>query len=238
MTAAEENKLSMYEALYDFGQDTAWTTLIASVPDVANGFVQIGYLLTPIIGPVGAAAKRDTHKARKEGATQDKTDRRKAIIDTLLPIAGPLSSLGSKLGDNEIVAVADVTETDLFKMRDGLLGSRARSIHTLATENAAALASGKNITATHLGALDTAILAWETKVQRPRQQAAAATGEAAAIKDGIKALDTFVKKQLDKDMLFFRTSAPSFYTAYLAARVIHDTSGKKKPAGPPAPPAP
>lgn len=234
MTASEENKLSMYEAVYDFGQDPAWASLIATVPDVANGFVQLGYLLQPIIGPVGATSKRNTHTARSEGATQDKKDRRKAIIDTLLPIAGPLSSLGAKLEDNEIIAVADTNESELKGLRDGLLGSRARSIHTLATANAAGL-TPKGITPAHLTALDNAITEWETKVQRPRQQKAAATGEGAVIKDGLKALDAYVKKQLDKDMLFFRTSALSFYTAYLASRVIHDTAGKKKPAGPPAP---
>lgn len=237
MTAAEENKLSMYEAVYDFGQDPAWATIIATVPDVANAFVQIGYLLQPIIGPVGAATKRDTHKTRSEGATQDKKDRRTAIIDSLLPIAGPLSSLGASSGDNEIIAVAKVTKSSLQGMRDGLLGSRARSIHTLAAANAAGLVP-KGITATHLGTLDATITDWELKVQRPRQQKAAATGESVNIKAGLKALDDFVKKQLDKDMLFFRTSAASFYTAYLAARVIHDTAAKKKPAAPPAPPVP
>jgi hypothetical protein len=235
MNANEENKLSMYEAVYDFGQDPAWAALIATVPDVANGFTQVGYLLQPIIGPVGASTKHTTSRAQSKGATVNKTTRRKNLAAITMAVAGPLSALGASLNDAEIVAVADTSAPKLLKLRDGILGSRARSIHTLAVPNAAALAP-KGVGTTDLTNLDNAIGDWEANVQRPRQQAAAATGQATVISDSLKALDDFVKKQLDKLMIPFKTKAPAFHASYLASRVIHDTAGKKKT--PPATPTP
>jgi len=236
MDADQENKLSMYEAVYDFGQDPAWAPLIATVADVANGFVQVGYLLDPITGIVsgggGSSAKQITSKAQGEGATADKKARRQTLAETAMPVAGPLFALGAALGDNEISAVADTTEAKLLKLRDGILGSRCSSIHTLATLHAAALVP-KGVTALMLTDLLTAITDWDDKVQRPRQHKAAATGEKVVIEQALAALDDFVKKQLDKMMLVFKKPHPSFYAAYKAARVIHDTNS---PGAPPAPP--
>ena len=227
----------MYLALYDFGQDAAWAAPIATVPALGNGFVQLGYLLDPITGLLGggggAGEEQTTGTQQGLGATADKKQRRKDLTEATLAVAGPLSALGSALGDNEMVAIADITASKLQTMRDGLLGSRARSIHAVATAHAAALVAN-GVTSVERNALAAAITGWIARVQRPRQRKAFAKAQAVVIEKSLQALDVFVKTQLDKLMLPFKAKAPSFHAAYQASRVIHDNPGGS--GSPPAPP--
>jgi len=233
MNDREENKVSMFEAVNDFGQDPAWAAVIASVDDLQNGFAQLGHLLPPI---TGSTTSQNTSTQQGKGATADKKARKAALVDGILAVSGPLSALGAQLDDNEMIAVADTSAAKLSKLRDGILGSRATSIHTLATAHAAALIP-KGVTAAKLTALATLTANWEARLQRPRQHKAEAAGHKVAVTNAIKLLDTFLKKQLDKLMLPFRSTHPSFYAAYKAARVIHDTAGAGE-EDPPPPPTP
>ena len=231
MNDLQEDQLSMYEAVLEFSMDPAWTTLIGSVPDLENAFAQIAHLLTPV---TGGSTGQGSSTQQGKGATTDKKGRKNALVDVIIAVSGPLSAHGAATGDNEIIAVADTSAARLRKLRDGILGSRATSIHTLATAHAAALVP-KGVTAATLNALTTFTGNWTAQIQRPRQHKAQAAARAVEIKNGLKALDALVKKQIDKMMLPFRASAPSFYAAYQASRVIHNTAAKKKAPAPPPP---
>ena len=232
MTALQENKLSMYHAVVSFSLDTPWLALIASVPALQNGFASLGHLLTPLDA---SSTGQTTSTQQSTGATQDKKTRKDNLINAILAVAGPLYALGAALGNNEIVAVANTTASKLKVMRDDLLGSRATSIHTLATANAAALVPN-GVGPGQLSALLNQRNTWNANTQRPRQLKASATGHGVNLSAQLKVIDALLKNQLDKLMLPFKASNPSFYSVYLANRVIHDTSGKKKT--PPAPPPP
>ena len=145
-----------------------------------------------------------------------------------------LFALGASLGDNEMKAVANLTESKLKTMRDDLLGSRANSIHVFATANAAALIPA-GVTAAQLTALNNQKNTWLANTQRPRQLKAVAKGHTVNLLAQIKTIDALLKEQLDKLMLPFKATNPSFYADYTANRVIHDTHGKKKAPAPPTP---
>ena len=229
----------MFDAVYDFGLDPAWAATIATVPALGNAFVQVGYLLDPINGILGggggANEGQTTSTQQGLGATADKKDRRTVLTNATLAVAGPLSAYGAAQGDHQIMAVSNITPSKLLTMRDGLLASRARSVHTLAAAHAAALVS-RGVTSLELDALADAVTDWRNKVQRPRLHKALARGQSAIITKALKALDLFVKTQLDKLMLPFAQKDPGFYAAYKAARVIHDNPGGGGGGAPPPPP--
>ncbi len=232
MTATHENKLSMYHAVVSFSLDTPWLALIASVPARQNGFSTLGHLLSPLDA---SSTGQTTSTQQSTGATLDKKTRKENLINAILAVAGPLYALGAALGNNEITAVANTTASKLRSMRDDLLGSRATSIQTLASANAAALIPN-GAGAAHLTTLLNQRNTWNANTQRPRQLKASATGHGVNLTAQVKVIDALLKNQIDKLMLPFKAINPSFYAVYLANRVIHDTSGKKKT--PPAPPVP
>ena len=233
MTAIQENKLSMYHAVVSFSLDTPWLALIASVPALQNGFSTLGHLLSPLDA---SSTGQTTSTQQSTGATQDKKIRRDNLINAILAVAGPLYALGASLGHNEMSAVADVTPSKLKTMRDDLLGSRATSIHTLATANAAALVPN-GVGPAHLTTLLNQRNTWNASTQRPRQLKATAKGHTTSLAAQMKVIDALLKKQLDKLMLPFKASNPNFHAVYTANRVIHDTSGPT-PTAPPVPPVP
>ena len=231
MTAVQENKLSMYRAVVTFSDDAPWVSIIASVPMLQNKFAALGHLVTPLDA---SGEGQSTSTQQSTGATEDKKNRRTSLIIAILAVAGPLYALGASLGDNEMTAVADVTESRLKTLRDDLLGSRANSIHVLASANAPALIPA-GVTAANLLDLLNRKNTWIANSQRPRQLKAVAKGHSATLVTQFKAVDALLKEQIDKLVLPFKATSPSFYAVYTANRVIHDTAGKKKAPAPPVP---
>ena len=231
MTIIQENKLSMYRAVFTFSDDIPWVTLIATVPMLQNKFAILGHLLTPL---EAGSEGQSTSTQQSTGATADKSTRRANLVTAILAVAAPLYAVAASLGDNEIKAVADVTASKLKALRDDLLGSRANSIHVLASANAAALVPA-GVTAAILLDLLNKKNTWIANTQRPRQLKAVAKGHSATLVAQFKAVDALLKEQIDKLVLPFKATSPSFHAVYTANRVIHDTAGKKKAPAPPVP---
>ena len=232
MTSQQENTLSMCRAVVLFSLDPIWTLLIGTVPAMSNAYAEIAHLL-PTFDTDAEGQTSSTFK--KKGATADKKQRRSALVIAVNAVSGPLYALGDIQGDHEMKAVANVSPSKLTAMRDDILTSRATSIHVLATAHAAALVS-QGVTAAILNNLQAKIAAWSANTQVPRQHIATGKGHALALTNTLKSMTGILKERLDRLMLPFKASHPSFYAVYKASRVIYDHASGQNP--PPAPPTP
>ena len=195
---------------------------------------------------------RDKREATA-GKTEKKQQAEDAMILALVKVASSLYSFARRTKKSEVAAIADVTESQLRKIRDTELASMATSIHTSALANVAALAD-YGVTPAVLTDLQTKTAAFSTPACRNalrragtalgdrESSVAERVGAGAALGDLFDQMDELLKDELDRLIETVRESERDFYNEYFAARVIKDigirhTKPNQPPPTPP-PPAP
>lgn len=126
----------MYRAVLTFSDDVPWVTLIATVPMLQTNSPSSA-TSSPRWMPAAKAKPPAPSKAKAPPST--KRPGAKTSASPSSPSPAPLYAVGAANNDNEMTAVANITPSLLKGLRDDLLGSRATSIHALASANAAAL---------------------------------------------------------------------------------------------------
>ncbi len=183
---------------------------------------------------------RDKREATA-GKTEKKQQAEDAMILALVKVASGLYSFARRTKKSEVAAIADVTESQLRKIRDTEVVSMATSIHTSALANVAALAD-YGVTPAVLTDLQTKTAAFSTALGDRESSVAERVGAGAALGDLFDRMDDLLKDELDRLIETVRESERDFYNEYFAARVIKDigirhTKPNQPPPTPP-PPAP
>ena len=199
----------------------------------------IGDTMTVVNGDLTALAGVDVKAAAPvTGPADDKAVARFELENKILMVANQIAAFGVANDDQTLEGQADLSLTDLDRLKEADLIATTTRIANLATANLAALA-GYGITAavvTALGSLSTRFQGLQTA---PRQAVVDRKKEIGLLPPVASHLLTTLRRRLDRQMTAFKQTQPEFYAGYLAARVIVDRGNPvKKKTAPPTPPAP
>lgn len=172
------------------------------------------------------------------GDAEAKAAARLDLEEKALNIADQLAALAAKTGDHDLAAKVEVNKSQLDRMPDSDLLVTTKRISTAAAANSAVLASDYQVTAAELMALGTAITKFDGMKTAPRDAVVNRKVATLALPDAIAFVRSIYRNELDKMMTRFRKSAPDFYAAYFAARIIVSRAATHAaPKAPVAPPA-
>ena len=161
------------------------------------------------------------------GMTADKQAARDAMTGAALEVAGAVAAYATDIGSGELQAKVDYSETDLNRARDTEVGTICQGIVAAANANVAALADF-GVTADMLTALKSKIDAYNGTVGKPRSARSNTQAAGTSLEAEFAEADKVLSGKLDNLMVTFRTSQPSFYSAYTAARLIVSSPGGHK----------
>ncbi len=175
------------------------------------------------------------------GEAATKVAARTDLEDQAMMIADQLAALAAKTGDHDLAAKVDVNKSQLDRMADSDLLKATGRIATAAADHSTVLASDYAITAAELTALGAAITKFEGMKTAPRNAVVDRKVATLALPEAVNYVRGIYRNELDKLMTRFKKSAPAFYSAYTAARVIVNhaaTHAAKKPVAADTPAAP
>lgn len=213
MNSKQEAKLNMFDAVLTHCQTNA--AIVATVPafDAAvNDFENV-------VDDLQEAAQAEILIITGHAAS--KTEQKEELISITLDVAGALVAFASANNNTVLKEQANLTYSDLNRLKDELLAPACNNIHDLADANAAALVPF-GVTAAKITSLDNAITAYETAVPAPRNAVANRMSVAETIKLKLKEGDEILKERMDKLVIQFKTTEPEFHAAYKANREIID----------------
>jgi hypothetical protein len=173
------------------------------------------------------------------GISLDKARLKRSLVNRALAVAGAAGALAHEAGNQTQAAAFLVTETSLITQRDALLDDTTQNIHDRAALLVAAdpaKAAEYNLTPAALADLQSAITGYAAMLGTPRAAIATRVATTEAIAAEIdRAMDN-LKRVLDRLIVPFESSHPSFAAAYQAARKIVNAGNSH--AGPAATTAP
>ncbi|MBI5471593.1 MAG: hypothetical protein HY961_04535 [Ignavibacteriae bacterium] len=223
MTKPQENKLTMYEAVAEvLRKHQATVNLVKTFTTAQTDF---DVLLEKI-----RATRRGTKEAAA-GKSQSKEQAREMLVLLALKVASALGSFASRTGDQELLALADVKESDFQRARDTGVASIATTIHTRSQEKVDKLAD-YGVTQAVLDNLSTRIADYMLTISRREAGMAEQVASTAALADLFVQADSFLKTELDRFAQILRDADDAFYREYFAARVIKDLGKRYEPKAP------
>jgi hypothetical protein len=197
---------------------------------------------TPAFATAVTAAKSGTAAIRQKqadqettGDTEAKQNARDAVEEQALLIGSQLSALAAETNNPMLEAKVAYDKSTMDKMAVSDLITAAKSIAKAGTDNAAVLASDYGITAAELTEFNDAITALGEMKDAPRQAAVDRKVATMSLPDAITHVRKIYRNRIDKMMEKFKKSAPDFYAAYFAARIIIDRPGGHAAPTPPGP---
>ena len=176
-------------------------------------------------------------QAPTTGHAEGKTNARDLLEEKTLELADQLAALAEVKGDPNLAAGVEMTKSSLDKMPGDDLLTTARRVLKLTGDNLAALADYQ-VTQDDAAELDRRIKAFEPLKSAPRAAIVKRAGVTATLPQLVAANRSLLRNRIDKMMTKFRTSEPTFYAGYQAARVIIDRGQGGQPPAPPTPPTP
>ena len=177
----------------------------------------------------------DTQETPTSGVTGDKAQARNELEEQVLAIADQLSALAVKNGDNDLAAKVEMTKSSLDKMTANQLEQTAERVASLANDNIAALADF-DVAAADVTALNTALAAFSTIKDSPRQAAVGRKAQTQSLPQLIADVRSIFRNEIDKLVTKKKKANPDFYAGYFAARIILNRAATH--AAPKSPPAP
>ena len=162
----------------------------------------------------------------KGPASADKQQALVSLGDQAWSIVSSLHGVAVENDLHDLAVATDISRTDITRGSATNVINRCREFHKLAAENIDVLADD-DVTAGDVTALKKAIDTFEGLQTKPRKTKA--TGKAATNKlDSLFGqLTKLFNKRLDKLAAKFKKTAPEFYNAYKASRVIVDPAVAK-----------
>jgi hypothetical protein len=176
-------------------------------------------------------------RAKSQGATGTKTDRREHLATVTGEVAGDLYAYASKQQDRTLQALSNVSYGTLLPLRATALTDAAQDIFDNATTHASALLK-YGVTKERLQELQDAIAAFSGAKNDPRQQISTGKATRITIKAQFTKLATLLEDRLDRSLRKYARSHPEFYQRVQAARKVinrpggHKGGDEQKPGGP------
>lgn len=227
MTQDQDNIRTMFQTTLNFldANNSIWSGTAAfadAVTRAKNGATAID-------------TAADTQETPTSGVTGDKAQARNELEEQVLAIADQLSALAVKNGDNDLAAKVEMTKSSLDKMTANQLEQTAERVASLANDNIAALADF-DVAAADVTALNTALAAFSTIKDSPRQAAVGRKAQTQSLPQLIADVRSIFRNEIDKLVTKKKKANPDFYAGYFAARIILNRAATH--AAPKSPPAP
>jgi hypothetical protein len=226
MDVKQENRIRMFKA----------TDLVLQQHEsVWNGmapFVAVAQQVTDGIAAIDLAVQKQS--TATAGATLDRTTARDALEDVLFLVSEALGVLAHAAGDHELRDLTDLKPSDLQRMSDEELATRAQAIANQTTSRKTELAT-LHVSQANLDELTEALENFQTSKSAPRAAVANRMAQTESLPELINRVNTILRNQLDRMVNLFRRTHPDFVAAYRAARVIIDRAATRTAAKPKAP---
>ncbi len=194
--------------------------------------------MTVVNGDLATLAGVDVKAAAPvTGPADDKAVAKFELENKILMVANQVAALGAANNDLTLEGQAELSLTDLDRMKESDLIATATRIGNLVTANLAALAD-YGITAADVTALNTLASRFQGLQTAPRQAVVDRKKEIVQLPAVASHLLTTLRRRLDRQTTAFKQTQPEFYAGYLAARVIVDRGNPAKKKDTPPTPAP
>ena len=223
MTRVELNQFNMMQSVDQFF--TINQSLISSNPAI----VTVANKLKSLIGDINAHSRVQAVSTKAESAI--KADVRNSMIDNVLKVAAGISAHAADSGDTHLKMTADITHSELKKMRDADLVIKIRALYDAALPVAAALAVW-GVTQADIDALNTGAGQYTAQSPGIRNLKAKTVQATTDLKVKFDEANALIKETLDPMMLPFKNLNPSLHGEYLNARTIIDRTATQTPTPP------
>jgi hypothetical protein len=158
---------------------------------------------------------------RPTGAAAEKAAARDALEDVLFLICEALAVLAHTSKDRDLLALTDLTLTDLDRFGGEELSHRATTVLERANASKTALAPFQ-ITQANIDELAQTLETFQATKEKPRMVTAERAVQTEAVATLIREASGILREQIDRLVNLFRRSNPEFVAGYRAARVIVD----------------
>jgi hypothetical protein len=218
MNTFQTSKLRMAQATVAItnNHEPAWQSL----PAFAESVEELESLVTQIV------SLAETQQSSPTVASAEKTQAFQALVNAAYETAAAVHACAVASSNQELAKRLDFSRSDVGEGSDSRVVSRCQGIHSAATENLDSLAD-YGVTTAKLTALKKRIETFQTVATKPRQTAAAVSAATRQLENLFTAVDTVLKKRMDKLAVQFKESQPAFYNEYRAARRMVRTAGSR-----------
>ncbi|GAB3825772.1 hypothetical protein GCM10028821_07110 [Hymenobacter jeollabukensis] len=157
--------------------------------------------------------------------TGDAKAARQTLLDLLPALLGPLRSVATRLGDNDLLALATLTSKQLRKLRPlAFIGVAESILNSAARPDVVPELAKQGLTAAALKPLHDALKTYKTAQPATRQTINERVLAGAALEDLLTALLVEVR-QLDEDMKAFKLLNRALFDGYQQARKLVSSGG-------------
>ena len=235
MDQVQTNRITMFKTVAAVlaQHNSVWNSMAPMVSAVQQFKDQIGAIDE-------MALKQETPTT---GAADEKAAAREALRGDLFLTCEALSVLAHTSNDHNLLALADVTPTDLRKLGDEELSRRAISVlakaNTMKTELAPLM-----VTQANLDELDQALQAFQLTKETPRTVVANRVAQTTSLPSLINDANNILRNHIDRLVNLVGRSNSEFVAGYRSARVIidrkasHSTPPNPNSPATPKPPSP
>jgi hypothetical protein len=229
MNTKQTNRMAMFKtvAAYLDDHNTVW-----------NGMAPMATAVLAFKGKISAADTAVEQQETPTGATDAKATARNDLEDVLFLACQALAVLGHTNNDLDLLAVAEVSRSDLDKLPDDELLTRANVIIAQANTRKPALLT-LQVTEDNLTELGEKFQSFSELKGEPRTAAVERSAQTQSLESLMRDANTILRDQIDRMVDLFSRTNPNFVAGYKGARVVVDRAAthKTKPAGSTPPPA-
>ena len=216
MNRAEINRYEMMKSVEKFFTENA--ALIANQPKLVEAHTKLRTMCDEIY------TINTQQNVTTKGITAQKTENRIELVSVVIKVNDALKAHAAATSDVKLKAEANISASEINRLRDNDLAIRSQAIYTLAKPLATELAKW-GVTESEIDALEINKVTVMQKTPAIRNVRAVTVQATANLKDKLSATSVHLKETIDPMMLPFKTINPTLYGEYRIARaIIHRTA--------------
>ena len=224
MNRTEMNQFNMMQSVDQFF--TINLLLLSSNPAIGTNVAR----LKTLIADINAISQVQAISTKAD--TTIKADIKSSLIDGALKVAGGMSAHAAATGDTRLKMIADISFSELNKMRETDFTIKIRAIYDAALPIAEALEVW-GVTQADIDGLNTGVEEFTTKSPAIRNVKAKTKQATSGLKTKFDEGNDLIKNTLDPMMLPFKNLNPTLHGEYMNARAIIDRRATQTQTPPP-----
>ncbi len=211
MQKRQVNKLSMFRRVEQLLGDNP--VAISSIPALEVTKDLFSEKIAAIDLAVAEQATATT------GVSRDKNKLKRQLVERLIVVAGAMGAYASQIKHNELLREVSYSRTRLLETRDELLVPLSEIIYKRAVEYSAVLAD-YGIAGDAIDALKIIMDDYKAKTPAPRLARVMKQAKTKLIAKTFYETDKLLKREIDKLMLWFKTSDRDLFQRYKGVRQL------------------
>ena len=221
MNRTEMNQFNMMQSVDQFF--TINLLLLSSNPAIGTNVAR----LKTLIADINAISQVQAISTKAD--TTIKADIKSSLIDGALKVAGGMSAHAAATGDTRLKMIADISFSELNKMRETDFTIKIRAIYDAALPIAEALEVW-GVTQADIDGLNTGVEEFTNQSPTIRNVKAKTKQATSGLKTKFDKGNDLLKNTLDPMMLPFKNLNPTLHGEYMTARAIIDRRATQTPA--------